>query len=427
MIRRLRWKFVAAMMAVVTVILAAAVALPYLSTQRNLEQNTAAAMAEAARDSFSRKPWENNGKEPRLPFFIVDVDGEGKVIRCVQGDFSFEDDTLPQDLTRLVLSSASDQGVLENYGLSYYRIALRDTEGQRIVYADRSFETKTLEHLRRNLLLVGLGVWGLFFLLSVGLSRWITKPVERAWQQQKQFVADASHELKTPLTVILSSAQMISTRRASAPQGSLERWTENIQAEGERMKGLVEDMLTLARSDAQGPTRQLSRVCLGEVVEDGVLTFEPIAFEKGLTIGSQIQGESYVLGDGNELGRLCAILLDNGVKYCDPGGEIALKQGRRGRTACLTLSNPCAGADPAQVPRDFDRFYRADASRARSTGGCGIGLSNAKAIVVRHRGRIACRCAGGTVTFTVLLPQNLRGERGRKRETSNNQKEKEKG
>lgn len=407
MIRQLRWKFVAAMMAVVTVILAGALVLSYRSTQKNLEQNTSAAMLQAARESLSKKPWESKGKLPRLPFFIVDVTPDGQVVRCLQGDFSFEDDSVPQDLTRLVLASPSDEGVLENYGLSFYRMPLRDSEEMRIVYADRSFETNTLEHLRRNLLLMGLGVWTLFLLLSVALSRWITRPVERAWQQQKQFVADASHELKTPLTVIISSAQMISTRLSTAPKGSLERWTDNIQAEGERMKGLVEDMLTLARSDARAPTKQMSRICLGDVVENAVLTFEPTIFEKGLTLTSRIEGESYILGDSGELGRLCAILLDNGVKYCLPGGtiQVNLDADPGGKHWVLEVVNDGGPIDPADLPHIFDRFYRADPSR-QNHGGYGLGLAIARTIVLGHKGKIRAENREGAVAFVVRLPRD---------------------
>ena len=109
-------------------------------------------------------------------------------------------------------------------------------------------------------------------------------------------------------------------------------------------------------------------------------------------------------GVEDNLARLCALLLDNAVKYCDEGGAIRLTLARRGRWAVLSVSNPCAGLDAAQLPRLFDRFYRADSSRARSSGGYGIGLSTARAIVARHHGRLTARLSGGTVTFTAVLP-----------------------
>ena len=110
----------------------------------------------------------------------------------------------------------------------------------------------------------------------------------------------------------------------------------------------------------------------------------------------------------NDLFRLLSILLDNGVKYCDPGGTIFLSLTRRGRRACLLVSNPCEDLDPSQLSRYFDRFYRADSSRARSTGGYGIGLSTAKAIVTRHHGRVTNRYEGGVIAFLVTLPLEVR-------------------
>ena len=274
MIRSLRWKFVAAMMGIVTVILAAALVLFYRSTWVNLQQDTASALVQAAQESLSRAPWDNS-RQPLLPFFVVEVDSEGNVLESRPGFFSFEKEAVPQEMNLEVIRRPENLGTLEDYGLTYYRIQGREPASWRIVYADRSFETSTMENLVRTLVLVGGGAWVLFLLLSIALSRWMTKPVERAWQQQKQFVADASHELKTPLTVILSSAQMIASRRSTAPAEAVQRWTENIQAEGTRMRGLVEDMLTLARSDSQSPQKQTTRLCLGEEVESAVLPFEP--------------------------------------------------------------------------------------------------------------------------------------------------------
>ena len=111
-----------------------------------------------------------------------------------------------------------------------------------------------------------------------------------------------------------------------------------------------------------------------------------------------------VRGVTENLKRLCTLLLDNAVKYCDAGGTIRLTLTQQGRWAVLTLSNPCAGLDPAQLPKLFDRFYRADPSRSRETGGYGIGLSTARAIVQRHKGRLTAAMEDGRVTFTARLP-----------------------
>ena len=405
MIRSLRWKFVAAMMGIVTVILAAALILFYRSTWVNLQQDTASALVQAAQESLSRAPWDNS-RQPLLPFFVVEVDSEGNVLESRPGFFSFEKEAVPQEMNLEVIRRPENLGTLEDYGLTYYRIQGREPASWRIVYADRSFETSTMENLVRTLVLVGGGAWVLFLLLSIALSRWMTKPVERAWQQQKQFVADASHELKTPLTVILSSAQMIASRRSTAPAEAVQRWTENIQAEGTRMRGLVEDMLTLARSDSQSPQKQTARLCLGEEVESAVLPFEPIAFERGLTIQSQLCQESYVLGDGEGIRRLCGVLLDNAVKYCAPGGEIQVTLAPDGGNKywLLTVENDGASIDQKDLKRIFDRFYRSDPARVNH-GGYGLGLAIARQIVLRHKGKIWAENRPGKVAFLVRLPQ----------------------
>ena len=133
--------------------------------------------------------------------------------------------------------------------------------------------------------------------------------------------------------------------------------------------------------------------------------FQPLAEAEGKRLEAHIPPAVELRGVQENMFRLFSILLDNAVKYCDPGGTIRLSLGQRGRNIYLSVSNPCAGADTAQLPRWFDRFYRSDSSRARATGGYGIGLSTARAIVSRHRGRITNRCENGQVTFSVVIPQ----------------------
>ena len=178
-----------------------------------------------------------------------------------------------------------------------------------------------------------------------------------------------------------------------------------------RLDSLIKNLVELARTEETVKEASVTAFSIREIAQANVDAFQPLAQSAGKGIEAQIVPEVEVKGVQDNLFRLFSILLDNGVKYCDPGGTIRLTLTQRGRTVCLSVSNPCAGVDPAQLPRYFDRFYRADSSRARATGGYGIGLSTAKAIVSRHRGRISVRYAGGEITFTVLLPQGLKKER----------------
>ena len=144
------------------------------------------------------------------------------------------------------------------------------------------------------------------------LARWTTAPVERAWSQQRQFLSDASHELKTPLTVILSNAELLS---ALSMEERPARWTDNILSESRQMKRLVEEMLTLARADSMAQPAVLAEVSLSDLAEDCALAFEPVAFEAGKPLEYTVAESVPVLGDGDRLRRLVSILLDNAVKY----------------------------------------------------------------------------------------------------------------
>ena len=168
------------------------------------------------------------------------------------------------------------------------------------------------------------------------------------------------------------------------------------------MKQLVEEMLTLARADSMTASAVLGDVSLSEAAEDCVLAFEPVAFEAEKALEYRLAEEVCVLGDGEKLRRLVSILLDNAIKYGAPGGAVSLALDRRDRQAALTVSNP--GEIPAEhLPRLFERFYRADASRGEQSG-FGLGLSIAGAIAREHKGALRAESGGGMTRFVFTMP-----------------------
>ena len=237
------------------------------------------------------------------------------------------------------------------------------------------------------------------------LSQWALRPIEKSWQQQRQFVADASHELKTPLTVLLADADIL----LAHPEQTIDsqrKWVEYIQDEARRMKELVEDLLFLARNDsAAEKERKRQPVVLSDVCWNCMLSFEPVAFERGAQVNGDIDPEVRLLGDEGQLRRLVTILLDNACKYCGPEGTVDLSLKRSGDRAVLTVHNTGEPIPPEALPHLFERFYRQDSARARETGGYGLGLAIAASVVERHRGKISVTstAAEGT-TFTVSLP-----------------------
>ena len=271
-----------------------------------------------------------------------------------------------------------------------------------------------------------LGVGGLvaLFFISYFLSIWVVQPVERSLRQQKQFVADASHELKTPLTVILANCGIL----LSHPQESIEqqeRWVRNTQEEAVNMKRLIDEMLYLARSDSAQQV-VYSRLNLSDLVWSSVLPFESVAFEQGLQLESEITEDIFLQGDEGRLKQMVRILMDNACKYCAPGGTILVqliweKEQERAKLCVQnTLSEPIP---QEELGRLFERFYRVDKARSREMGGYGLGLAIAQSIVERHRGKIFATQQENTICFSATLPvrqthnrgENLFHRRGKKK------------
>ena len=212
-------------------------------------------------------------------------------------------------------------------------------------------------------------------------------------------MSDASHELKTPLTVILSSTELAGGERD--PEKT-KQYVEGIRAESLRMKALVEDMLTLARTES-GAKQTLDAVNLSDTVLESALAFEPVAFESGRELSYNIQPELTVRGSAVQLRRLADILLDNAMKYAAAGTPVGLLLRREGRGALLQVENRGETIPAEKLPHLFDRFYRVDESRTGGEG-FGLGLAIAQSIVQAHGGSIGCTSAEGITRFTVTLP-----------------------
>ncbi len=411
MLRRLRWKFTLILMLLLSGVLAAVLAVQTASAVGQYRAGTDLVLrnvlqrSQAALEPWSAPPEGGFDRDEELytaiPAFCAVVDGDsGQILLALSFNAAVDED----GVTRAVegaLAAGGPAGKLPGQGLRYQ--IQRSGRYLRVAFADLSWErTGAGRQILTALLLFAAASAG-FFVVSWFLSRWLVRPVEEGWRRQQQFVADASHELKTPLTVLLADADIL-LARGEDTVNQQRKWVESIREEGLRMKGLVQDLLYLARGDAGQRARPRETVSLTDAVESCVLAFEPVAFEAGLTLDSELAPGLSVLGDGEELRRLGAILLDNACKYCEPGGRITvtLKGGER---AALTVHNTGEPIPAEAQAHLFERFYRADAARSRETGGYGLGLSIAAAIVEGHRGKIAVHSAPGEGTaFTVTLP-----------------------
>lgn len=411
MIRKLQLKFVAICMVLVTAVLSVVFGAVYMAMGQNIEalsrQVLQRVIDETATSSDMSRPDISiniGGDKVLLPYFtvVVQEQWDGTYVATVTaGTYANLNNTEElQDILTDCLSQNQAEGVVREYGLRYLRQDNRLFGYKIIAFVDMSMEQATLQKMMYSYLQIALAALLLLLGVSVVLSRWATRPVEKAWRQQRQFLSDASHELKTPLTVILSNAEMLqSAPLADKPA----RWADNIRSEAGRMKSLVEEMLTLARADNMVRTAVMAEVSLTDVAGDCALAFEPVAFEAGKPLTYDIAPDITVEGDAVKLRQLIGVLLDNAIKYGAAGGTITLSVQKTGSSARLTVANPGEPIPAQQLSRLFERFYRADASRGEQSG-FGLGLPIASTIAAEHKGTLKAESDAVSTRFIFTMP-----------------------
>ena len=406
MLKKLQRKFILINMSLVGIVLLLVFTALVISNYRQNVEAVEAAMRQALQmrkindpdfdplpqigrqpDPDKKEPFET--KDSFIPTVSVTVDAVGNILI---DDFQMAtiDETILNEAVMLVLSAEENHGILSAYDLRYMRsFPPQNAENSmvRIVFADRSYELSNMRQMLASSLLVGAASLVALFIISYFLSKLAIRPVGRAWEQQRQFVADASHELKTPLTVILANISILQSH-ATDTIASQKQWIDSTKAEGQRMKQLIEEMLFLAKSDADRLPLSFTRIDLSDALWNCLLPFEAVAD-----------------GDASALKRLFLILLDNACKYSESPGVITVKLTRRGVHAILSVHNTGEPIPFGALPHIFDRFYRADASRVRAEGGYGLGLAIAKTIADAHSAAItASSNADMGTTFTFEIP-----------------------
>ncbi len=278
----------------------------------------------------------------------------------------------------------------------------------RITFLDVTESHRALMNLITTFLIVGTLMLSLIFCVSLLFANRAIRPIAAAWEKQRQFVADASHELKTPLAIISANADAL-LQSGEESVNSQCRWVDYIKAETARMGDLVASLLCLARSEDTPKPGALQAFDVSALAGGALLSMEAMAFERGLLLSSDIEPDVLALGDPQQVQQVAVILLDNALKYTAEGGSVALRVRRLRRQAVLSVRNT-AQVDKKDLPRLFDRFYRADPSRARASGGFGLGLPIARSIMERLGGTLTAEAGDGAITFAAYLPLSARGE-----------------
>ena len=333
---------------------------------------------------------------PETPFstrhFTVLFDAAGNTMQTFTESIYAITEVQAVAYARQVLNSGRERGWMNSY-----RYKVFSTEvGSGVVFVDGSMNRSAM---MQSMVIAGVVLFvcaTMVLVLILLLSKRAVKPIAEGYEKQKQFITDANHELKTPLTLILANLDI-----AESELGQNE-WLDDIRSEGHRMAELVNQLVALSRMDEENHTLQRTEVAFGKMVSNTVSEFEPLAISRGKTLGASLDPEVVCQGEEALLRRLVGILLDNAIKYCDHGGEIVVTL-QHGRHVVLTVENTYAAVDDLEMSRLFDRFYRADKARTFQ-GGYGIGLSMAKAIVEKHKGEIvAYKKDASHIGFRVTL------------------------
>lgn len=350
------------------------------------------------------KPGQKQENHPRKPgeeknisvIFYTPETGEYSVL---SGSDSLSEEGLAELLAG-VAAQEKDFGFLPG-GLIYYK---NGSNPCKIALTGTGYITNSMLKLCAALLGIWAGAMLLFWVISRKLSAIAARPMEEAIQREKQFVADASHDLKTPLSVILANHSIL-MENPDTPVGELSRWLDSTQLAASRMRQLIGEMLTLAEAERQDAPLTLERVDLADIAMKVELELESVAFEKQVTLETNLPDRCILRGNADYLLRIVTSLLENALKYEPQGGRVILSLTQSKRKTLLSVQNPGSRIPEEDLPHVFDRFYRGDKSRTDSQGSFGLGLAITKEMTQRLGGTIAVtsRDTEGTtfrVTFT---------------------------
>ncbi|WP_308722591.1 sensor histidine kinase [Paenibacillus polysaccharolyticus] len=356
-----------------------------------------------------RGPGGDFGAPPaRSVSFMIQTDKQWK-ITDTHSRFDMEDSFYTQALQK-VDQEKTGQGDSSRWtgqfaldGTDWAYVVDPSGDGHMIVFMDVTAQQGILTNLIYTFTVVGLIMLIVIYFLSRYFANRSIAPVREAFEKQKQFIADASHELKTPLAIINTNTDVLLANQEETIE-SQAKWLHYIKSETERMSGLTNDLLYLTQMEDSRSNLIHTRFNMSDAVESIILPMEAVIFEKNISLDYSIDPDLMVHGNPEQIKQVVLILLDNAVKYSGPTGAVNITLQKQNHDVMLTISNTGEGIAPEHLERIFDRFYRTDASRARKHGGHGLGLAIAKSIVEQHKGEIYAKSVvGDGAAFYVRL------------------------
>lgn len=341
-----------------------------------------------------RREW--NGERPyQARYFSVTLSEAGEPSAVDLRNIVTVDESSALDMAKAAAAKGREKG----FSGDYRYLGVPAESGTRWIFLNREVELAAF----RSVLWTSIGIsaagYLMVFLLLMLLSARIVRPIAQSYEKQKQFITDAGHELKTPITIIRADADVL---EEDLPDSE---WIADIRTQTDRLSSLTNDLIYLSRTEEEGAKLQMLDFPLSDVVSETAQPFQSVALTQNKTFTADIRPGLSFRGDEKSIRKLVSILLDNAMKYSPEGGSIALSLQKTGRQTQLSVTNTAEGLEKGSQDRLFDRFYRADASRNSETGGFGLGLAIAKAVVESHKGRIHAVSDGTSLTVEATFTE----------------------
>lgn len=411
MIKSLRKKFIIAAMCAIFIVFAVIIGtintMNYLRLKEHADYMTGLIKEGNGKLPFFNKSDFNKTKKHPKPekisaetpfetrFFYVIFDKDGNIILSDIKNIAAVNESEAEKYAEAVFKDKKQKGFVD-----IYRFRKSETdEGTKVIFLDCRRELSAAGNLLLiSLLVFVLGLLAVFVLVLV-FSKIVFAPVQESYVRQKQFITDASHEIKTPLTIISANTEVLEMESGRS------RWTESIHKQIDRLSTLTGQLLTLARMDEENKINTYGRFLLSQAADETASSFLASAKLTNKSLDINIDNDIYMSGDEKQIRQMFGILLDNAMKYSEPDSKIVVSLYKKGSKIVFKTFNQVKDIDKGNNEKIFERFYRRDTSRNSETGGFGIGLSVAKLIVTAHKGKIqAVSKDGRSLSIIVTLP-----------------------
>lgn len=404
MIRKLRRKFIwiamVSMIFVLGTIVAVINALNYQKTDEYSDKIIALLTDNEGNfpKDFPSRPDKGDGMTPETPFearfFTVMLDDQGEVVFSDTKQIAAVDAEIAESYAKTLYADNEKSGMYDDYK---YRAKETD-KGTLYIFLDCTREMNSFRNFLQTSILISFGGLAVVFILIVIFSHIALKPVEESYQKQKHFITNASHDIKTPLTIINAGAEVIELEHGEG------EWTKEIKKQTERLAALTDKLVFLSRMDEENQKIELCDFNLSELICESIEPYENMGAAKGFSVSLDCQSDIRYKGNEEMLSQVVALIMDNAMKYTNANGRIAVSLKKTVKGIEIRFKNTTEYVEEGNHNELFERFYRADKSRNSVRGGHGIGLSVVKAIISAHKGRISAYSADGkSMEFLIVL------------------------